>query len=236
MSRIAGNVAKTAAIAVLVSGLAACGSERTAELESFEEQASYAVGVDIGSTLRPSQAEIDMPSLVQGISDGLADRELLMSNEEMDQVLREFASQMQQAEAERLASLAESNKQEGEAYLSENGARSGVVTTASGLQYEVLAQGAGPKATASDRVKVHYRGTLTDGTEFGATDRSGEPASFMVDGVIAGWTEVLQLMNVGSKYRVVIPSDLAYGSGGGGPTIGPNATLVFEIELIEIVQ
>jgi FKBP-type peptidyl-prolyl cis-trans isomerase len=177
-----------------------------------------------------------MQSLMQGISDGLADRELLMSREAINQALREFAMRMQQAEAARQASLAASNKEEGEAYLAQNGSKAGVVTTASGLQYEVLTQGEGPIPAVSDRVTVHYRGTLVDGTEFDSTDRSGEPATFTVGGVIPGWTEVLQLMNVGSKYRVVMPSDLAYGEFGSGQTIGPNATLVFEIELLEIVR
>ena len=236
MSREISTLARRIAMALLVSGQAACSSQEKTELESFEEQASYAIGVDIGSTMRQGPAEIDMQSLMQGISDGLADRDLLMSNEEINQVLGEFAMRMQQAEAERTASLAQSNLQEGAAYLVDNGSRSEVVTTASGLQYEVLVQGDGPKPTPSDRVTVHYRGTLIDGTEFDATDRFGDPASFTLGGVIAGWTEVLQLMNVGSKYRVVIPSELAYGARGSGRTIGPNATLVFEIELLDIAQ
>ncbi len=230
------TITRQVAAAVAALFLTACASQGKTELESFEEQASYAVGVDIGSTLRPGQAEIDMQSLMRGISDGLADRELLMSREAMNQALREFVARMQRAEAEHQASWAASNKEEGEAYLVQNGSRAGVVTTASGLQYEVLTQGEGPKPAVSDRVTVHYRGALVDGTEFESTDRSGEPATFTVGGVIPGWTEVLQLMNVGSKYRVVIPSDLAYGEFGSGQTIGPNATLVFEIELLEIVR
>jgi FKBP-type peptidyl-prolyl cis-trans isomerase len=186
--------------------------------------------------LQRGQAEVDLPALMQGLSDLLSERELLMDEEEMAQVLREFATRMQQAAAERQAELAETNRVEGEAFLAENKAREGVMTTATGLQYEVLTQGEGNMPSETDEVTVNYRGTLLDGTEFDSTDRGGQPATFAVNGVIPGWTEVLQLMNVGSKFRVVVPPDLAYGARGNGQTIGPNATLVFEIELLEIAQ
>jgi len=215
-----------------VLALAGCGSQGS-DPESFVEKSSYAIGVDIGSTMRLGEAEIDMPSLTQGFSDGYGDKDLLLTDEEIRQVLREFAMQMQQAEAERRTAMLETNLREGDAYLTENGKREGVITTASGLQYEVLEQGNGPNPTSSDRVSVNYRGSLVDGTEF---DSSDEPVTFGVGEVIGGWTEALQLMNVGSKFRVVVPSVLGYGERGNPPTIGPNATLVFEIELVEIVQ
>ena len=220
-------------IAVSVFALAGCGSSGKSEPESFVEKSSYAIGVDIGSTMHRGEAEIDIPSLTQGFSDAYGDKELLLSDQEIQQVLREFALQMQQAEAARRTGMLETNLREGEAYLAENGRREGVITTASGLQYEVLEQGDGPKPTAADRVSVNYRGSLVDGSEF---DSSDEPVTFEVGGVIAGWTEALQLMNVGSKFRVVVPSALGYGERGNPPRIGPNATLVFEIELVEIAQ
>jgi len=219
-------------IAMSVFALAGCGSQGS-EPESFVEKSSYAIGVDVGSTMRLGEAEIDMNSLTQGFSDGYGDKELLLSDEEIQQVLREFAMQMQQQEAERRTAMLETNLREGDAYLTENGQREGVITTASGLQYEVLEQGNGPKPTSADRVSVNYRGSLIDGTEF---DSSNEPVTFGVGGVISGWTEALQLMNVGSKFRVVVPSALGYGERGNPPRIGPNATLVFEIELVEIAQ
>jgi len=216
--------------------LVACGSQGTSEVESFAEQSSYAIGVDIGKNLQRGQAEIDLPSFMQGLSDALSERELLMNDEEMTQVLQEFGARMQQGAAERQAELAVTNKEDGETFLAENKAKDGVVTTATGLQYEVLTQGDGNMPSVADQVTVNYRGTLIDGTEFDSTDRRGSPATFAVNGVIPGWTEVLQLMNVGSKFREVVPSELAYGESGSGPTIGPNATLVFEIELLEIAQ
>ena len=130
--------------------------------------------------------------------------------------------------------LAESNRQQGEAFLGANGEKEGVTVRPSGLQYKVLRQGSGPKPTLSDRVTVHYRGTLIDGTEFDSSYARGEPASFAVAGVIPGWTEGLQLMSVGSHYCFFVPSDLAYGQKGAGDKIGPNVTLTFEVELLEI--
>ena len=132
------------------------------------------------------------------------------------------------------AELAEANAAAGAAYLAENGAKEGVVTTDSGLQYEILTAGEGPKPTAEDTVEVHYTGTLVDGTEFDSSYGRGETVSFGVGQVIPGWTEALQLMPVGSKWKLAIPSDLAYGAGGAGQVIGPNAVLVFDVELVSI--
>jgi FKBP-type peptidyl-prolyl cis-trans isomerase len=221
-----------AVIAACSAMTLACSSGR-ADLDSFEGKSSYAIGLDIGKAMVDNQAEIDLPSLVAGLTDALQEREPLLTEEETAQVLREFAMSMQQAAEERQSAELETNRSEGEAYLVQNGDREGVVTTGSGLQYEVMEQGDGPVPTASDRVTVHYRGQLVDGTEFD-TSYDGEPATFAVNGVIAGWTEALQLMSVGGKYRLVIPSELAYGERGSGPVIGPNATLVFEVELLAI--
>ena len=143
---------------------------------------------------------------------------------------------MQTAQQQQFEEATERNIAEGQAYLAENGQREGVVITESGLQYEVLTQGDGPRPSATQQVSVNYRGTLIDGTEFDSSYERGEPATFPVNRVIGGWTEALQLMSVGSKYRLVIPSNLAYGERGSGPTIGPNATLIFEVELLAIVE
>jgi FKBP-type peptidyl-prolyl cis-trans isomerase len=224
----------TVAMALAVVNLTSC-SGASADLDSVEGRSSYAIGLDIGKAMVDNQAEIDLPSLVAGLTDALEQREPLLTDQEAEQILREFAMRMQQAETERRSAALEANRSEGAAYLADNAAKEGVVTTESGLQYEVLEQGDGPKPTAADRVTVHYRGELVDGTEFD-TSYDGDPALFAVNGLIPGWTEALQLMNVGGKYRVVIPPELAYGEQGSGPVIGPNATLVFEVELLGIAN
>jgi len=232
-------LASVAALPLIV--LTACSGG--ADLETFEQRSSYAIGQDIGRSMIQSQATIDLPSLVQGLSDALNDEESLLSDEEIGEVLRELSAKMQLAQAQmreemmaRRDSLVVKNREEGAAFLAENGSRDGVVTTESGLQYEVLVAGNGPKPTRTDRVSVHYAGSLIDGTQFDSSERTGGPVTFGVGEVISGWTEALQLMNVGSKYRLVIPPELGYGERGSGQLIGPDATLVFEVELLDIVQ
>jgi FKBP-type peptidyl-prolyl cis-trans isomerase len=200
----------------------------------LEERASYAIGVDVGKSLARSGAEIDQVALLQGLTDALEDRELAMTQAEANQAMQEFAQKVQEAQAGVQAAMLDKNREEGAAFLAENGEKSGVITTASGLQYEVIEEGDGPKPGPTDRVSVHYRGTLLDDTEFDSSYGRGTPITFGVNGVISGWTEALQLMSVGSKYRLFIPSDLAYGQGGSPPDIGPNATLIFEVELLSI--
>lgn len=222
------------ATALSIVTLASCSGAK-ADLESVEGKSSYAMGLNIGKAMVENQAEVDLPSLVAGLTDAIEQREPLLTEEETEQVLRELAMRMRQAEAERRAAATETNKSAGAAYLAQNASREGVVTTESGLQYEVLENGTGPRPASTDRVTVHYRGQLVDGTEFDSS-YGGQPRTFAVSELIPGWTEALQLMNVGGKYRVVIPSDLAYGEQGSGPVIGPNATLVFEVELLAIVN
>ena len=213
----------------------ACGTGSSADLESFEERSSYAVGVDIGNNLARTGVEFDVPVLVQGLSDVLDEREPQLTDEEIREVLQELSTQAQATQREQYDEAAGRNVTEGQAYLAENGQRDGVITTESGLQYEAITQGNGPKPGATDEVSVNYRGTLIDGTEFDSSYERGEPVTFPVNRVIGGWTEALLLMPVGSKYRLVIPSDLAYGERGSGANIGPNATLIFEVELLAIV-
>ena len=221
---------------VLVAAFGACQGGSSADLESFEGRSSYAVGADIGNNLERTGVELELDGVVAGLSDVLEGREPQLTGEEIGEVLQELSTRMQTAQQQQFSEVTERNINEGQAYLAENGQREGVVTTESGLQYEVLTQGDGPRPSATQQVSVNYRGTLIDGTEFDSSYERGEPATFPVNRVIGGWTEALQLMSVGSKYRLVIPSNLAYGERGSGPTIGPNATLIFEVELLAIVE
>ncbi len=204
--------------------------------ESFEERASYALGLDIGNNVKQLQAELDLEELVEGLLDVLNDREPDMTRQEVQQVLTEFFAKTREDNARRAAESTERNMQEGEAFLAENRTKDGVTETASGLQYTVLEQGDGPSPVAADRVTVHYEGRLLDGTVFDSSYERNEPTTFGLSGVIPGWTEGVQLMSVGSKFRFFIPSNLAYGPQGAGQDIGPNATLIFEVELLGIEQ
>ncbi len=202
--------------------------------ESFEKKASYALGVDIGNNVKQFGTSLDRDELVDGLLDALSEREVRLSPQEVGELVREFAAKAQEKDARRNIEQAEANMQEGEEFLAENKTKDGVVETASGLQYVVLTEGEGPSPVAADRVKVHYEGKLLDGKVFDSSYERGEPSEFVLNGVISGWTEGVQLMKVGSKYRFFIPSDLAYGARGMGRDIGPNATLIFEVELISI--
>ncbi|MES1213796.1 MAG: FKBP-type peptidyl-prolyl cis-trans isomerase [Singulisphaera sp.] len=189
--------------------------------------ASYAIGFRLGANFKRRSMPIDGASLIKGLQDGLAGAKAPLSEEQMDAALRAF-------EQEVVAKIPEQNKKEGEAFLAKNAKAEGVKTTKSGLQYKVLKEGTGKIPTKADTVSAHYKGTLVDGTPFDSSYDRGEPLKFPVTGVIPGWTEALQLMKVGSKWMLFIPSDLAYGPNGSPPVIGPNATLVFEVELMGI--
>lgn len=201
--------------------------------DSLEQRVSYVFGYNIGQQLKRDNIEVDVDILTQAISEALAGREARLSKEEIEQAMTSFQEQQQSIREEAAKVVAEANKKEGEEFLASNKTKEGVVTTASGLQYKVITAGTGPSPKASDKVSVHYRGTLIDGTEFDSSYRRGEPVSFPVKGVIAGWTEALQLMKEGAKWELYIPSELAYGPGGTGGPIGPNATLIFEVELLQ---
>ena len=178
--------------------------------------------------------EIDTDMLVKGVRDALSGADAALTQDEMRATLTAVQQRAMQAAQAKRKEEAAKNLEKGKAFLTENGAREGVTTTASGLQYEVLQAGSGPRPEPKSQVTVHYRGTLIDGTEFDSSYSRNQPATFQLDKVILGWTEGVQLMPVGSKFMFYIPSDLAYGPNGGGP-IGPNATLIFEIELLEIL-
>jgi len=217
--------------------LTACDSgSGPATLDTDEQKASYGIGLDVGQNLKPAKGRLDMAAFIKGLEDALEDVEPAVPQAEIQTALQAFSQAVMEEQQRERDETAASNQAEGEAFLAENGAKEGVLTTESGLQYEVLREGDGPKPSAESRVSIHYRGTLIDGTQFDSSYDRGEPAVFGVGGVIAGFGEALQLMSVGSHYRVVIPGDLAYGPQGSGQTIGPNATLIFEIELLEIVE
>lgn len=212
----------------------ASSDDGMAALDTDDQKASYAIGLNMGTQLEAAADRLDIAAMMRGVEDALQGNDPVIPEDELQTVLTAFGQQID--EAQRLAqdSVAEANAIAGERYLAENGRKDGVTTTASGLQYEVLRQGDGPRPTAGQQVRLHYRGTTIDGTEFDSS-YGGDPAVFMTSGLIPGFTEALLLMPVGSHYRVVIPSDIAYGPSGGGP-IEPNSTLIFEIELLEIVD
>jgi FKBP-type peptidyl-prolyl cis-trans isomerase len=221
-------------MALGLAGVAACTGGQAPPLTTLADSASYAVGMQMGASLRQVRDEIAMEALIQGIRDMAQGDSLRLTETDARRVVQTFAAQVRERQEKGQTAVADSNTRAGDAYRAENGKRDGVQTTASGLQYEVVTAGTGPKPTVEDRVRVHYRGTLIDGNEFDSSHRTGEPVTFQVGGVIPGWTEALQLMPVGSKYRLVIPPALAYGAQGAPPDIGPNATLVFEVELLAI--
>lgn len=206
------------------------------ELKTEKDKVSYMVGMQIGGSLTQIKDEIDMAVVIKAMQSALAGEEPKLSQEEAMQVQQAFAQRLQAKREAEMQAMATKNKEEGESFLAKNKSADGVQTTASGLQYKVVSTGAGPKPAATDTVKVHYVGTLLDGTEFDSSVARGQPAQFALNAVIPGWTEALQLMPVGSKYTLWIPSELAYGDRGTPGPIGPNATLKFEVELLEIVK
>jgi len=223
-----------AALFVLMAGSA--GAQDAPALKDQKEKISYIIGMDIGTNFKRQSIDIDPDILGRGIKDGLSGAKPLLSEQETKEVLAAFEKVMRAKQEESRKAIGEKNKKEGEVFLAENKAKEGVKTAPSGLQYKVIKPGTGKKPQATDTVTVHYRGTLADGTEFDSSYRRGKPATFPVSGVIPGWTEALQLMEEGAKWQVVIPSKLAYGEQGSGQAIGPNATLIFEVELISIQE
>ncbi len=209
-------------------------SQSASAFKTQKDKVSYAIGMNVGTTLHRQGVDIDPKVLQQGLQDALAGGKTLLSEEEEHAVLSELQADMRKKQQEKMQQAGEANKKDGEAFLAANKAKDGVVTLPSGLQYKVITTGRGPKPTAGDSVVCNYRGTLIDGKEFDSSYKRGQPATFPVSGVIKGWTEALQLMPVGSKWQLFVPSDLGYGERGTGADIGPNATLIFEVELLSI--
>jgi FKBP-type peptidyl-prolyl cis-trans isomerase len=225
--------------ALAMTFLSACsqGQKDRVALKTEMDSVSYAIGADIGQNFKRSKLDsVNVAAISMGLRDGL-DSATMMDEETLQRVVQGYMMKLQEKRMAEERAQGEENRTAGEKFMAENGKKTGVVTLPSGLQYEVVTMGTGPKPTAADQVKVHYTGTLIDGTEFDSSVRRGEPAVFPVGQVIPGWVEGLQLMPVGSKWKLTIPSDLAYGpSGGPGGSIPPNSTLLFDVELLEIVK
>ena len=205
-------------------------------LTTEKDKVSYAIGMNIGQGMKAESLDVDPNILAQGLKDALSGGKTAMTEAEAKETLTKLRTDMiakKQAERQKQG---DANKQQGEQFLAANKTKEGVVALPSGLQYKVLTQGTGAKPAATDTVTCNYRGTLIDGTEFDSSYKRGEPATFAVNQVIKGWTEALQLMPVGSKWQLFIPSDLAYGANGAGQQIGPNAALIFDVELLSIKE
>ena len=211
-------------------------------LKDQKDKVSYSIGMDIGRNIKRQNLDISVEALAAGIRDVMGDGKPALTDDEAREVMNAFRTEMQSKQQSMAKEQGDKNKKEGEAFLTENAKKEGIKAltvklpngTNAVLQYKVLTAGTGPKPTTNDTVITHYRGTLIDGTEFDSSYKRGEPATFPVTGVIKGWTEALLQMPVGSKWQLFIPSDLAYGERGAGRQIGPNATLIFDIELIGI--
>jgi len=203
------------------------------DLTNPKQKASYAVGVSIASNLKAQELDLDTKALTAGISDTLSGKPA-MTQAEVQATLQQFQQETMAKTQAKEKIEAEKNLKAGEAFLAENAKKSGVKTTASGLQYKIIKEGNGPMPNATDTVKVNYKGTLIDGTVFDSSYDRGVPVTFPIGGVISGWTEALQMMKVGSKWQLFIPANLAYGEHSPSPKIGPNSILIFEVELLGI--
>jgi len=227
---------KFACVPVLALVLVACqgNTQEKVEVKTQKDSVSYGIGMNIANNFKRQAVDIDPVVFGQAIKDVLSGGKTLMTEDQATDVLAGLQQRMVATQGERMKALGEKNKKEGDAFLAENKKKPGVTTTASGLQYRVIKAGTGPKPTADQTVTVNYRGTLVDGTEFDNSFKRGTPATRAVKGFIQGWVEALQLMPVGSKWELVVPPDLAYGSQGAGQMIGPDATLVFEVEVLSV--
>lgn len=203
-------------------------------LETSEQRLSYGMGFGLGERMAMDKISIDLKTFTQGLQDALEGKDGMLTKEEIMKEMQAFQQKKMAEQKAEQEAKAQANLEQGQKFLAENAKKEGIKTTESGLQYQVITQGEGPKPSADDTVEVHYVGTLIDGTKFDSSYDRNSTVTFPVGGVIPGWTEALQLMNVGSKYKLFIPADLAYGPGGTGGPIGPNATLLFDVELISI--
>jgi len=229
------------AVMIMLTSLAGCTPEEASsaselKLDTPKNRISYTIGVNIGQDFKSQNMDVDPDLLLMGLKDTLSGKELQLTEEEMVQEIQNFQQEMQAKMAAEMEVKAAENKASGEAFLAENAKQEGVVVTESGLQYKIIEPGQGDSPGPADVATVHYRGTLIDGTQFDSSYDRGQPASFPVGGVIPGWTEALQLMKPGAKWQLVIPAELAYGERGAGQDIGPNSTLLFDVELISVEQ
>lgn len=227
----------TLCAATAVLSLSSCAkkdaeSTKAGALATEKDKVSYVFGYNIGKNLKQAETELDLKTLMAGLNFGLNGKDSLMAEKEMMEVMQKF----QEDQQKKMMAKFDKVKTDGIAYLAKNKTQPGVITTASGLQYKVITEGKGATPKATDKVKVHYKGTTIEGKEFDSSYKRGEPVEFQADQVIKGWGEALQLMKVGSKVQLVIPSELAYGERGSQPDIMPNSVLVFEVELLDIVK
>jgi FKBP-type peptidyl-prolyl cis-trans isomerase FklB len=229
------------AVMIMLTYLAGCSPEEASsaselKLDTSKNRISYTIGVNIGQDFKSQNMDVDPDLLLMGLKDTLSGKELQLTEEEMVQEIQNFQQEMQVKMAAEMEAKAAENKAAGEAFLAENAKQEGVVVTESGLQYKIIEPGQGDSPGPADVATVHYRGTLIDGTQFDSSYDRGQPASFPVGGVIPGWSEALQLMKPGAKWQLSIPAELAYGERGAGQDIGPNSTLLFDVELISVEQ
>lgn len=228
-------ISKCMAVLVVVGLMATqVNAAQAPLLKTQKEKVSYGIGVDVAKSLKQQSIEVNVEAMVRGLRDALAGGKLLMTEDEVQATMSKFQTELRQKQIQGTKTASTGNKKEGAAFLAKNKTKQGVVTLPSGLQYKILKAGNGKKPIGSDTVECNYRGTLINGTEFDSSYRRGQAASFPVSGVIPGWTEALKLMPVGSKWQLFIPPQLAYGAQGTGRDIGPDATLIFEVELLSI--
>jgi FKBP-type peptidyl-prolyl cis-trans isomerase FklB len=203
-------------------------------LNTLKEKISYIIGRDMAANFSKQGIEIEANQLLAGLQDAMAGKPSQLSAEETQKTMMQLQEEMEQKFQEKAGKAGEANKKEGQDFLAANKNKEGIHTLPSGLQYEILQEGTGKTPTRTDQVTTHYKGTLIDGTVFDSSYERGQPATFPVNGVIAGWTQALMLMKEGAKWRLYVPSDLAYGAQGAGADIGPNATLIFDVELLQV--
>jgi len=228
----------TAVVCIGLSTLLTACNDKAApaevKLDTDTNKASYSIGVQLGAQIAKVKEMVNEDAIMKGFKDSLAGAELKLTPEDMQAAMQTFQQNMVAAQQAKQQELATTGKAEGDKFLADNKLKEGVKTTESGLQYKVITAGTGATPTATDTVVTHYTGTLVNGKVFDSSHKRNAPATFPVNGVIKGWTEALQLMKVGAKWQLVIPSELAYGARGAGASVGPNQVLIFEIELLEI--
>ena len=203
-------------------------------MNTLKEKISYIIGRDMASNFSKQGIEIEADQLLAGLKDAMAGKPSVLSAEETQQTMMQLQQEMEQKFQEKAGKAGEANRKEGQEFLASNKNKAGVNTLPSGLQYEILNEGTGKTPARTDNVTTHYKGTLIDGTVFDSSYERGQPATFPVNGVIAGWTQALMMMKEGAKWRLYIPAELAYGAQGAGADIGPNATLIFDVELLKV--
>ena len=203
-------------------------------LESLKEKESYSIGYQVGLSMMRDGVEVDLDTLIKGLQDAISEKDPLLNNEEMRDLIVDRRERAKEAQMQKLLETRAKNAEETQKFLSENVKKQGIMTTESGLQYKILKAGEGISPESEDTVTVHYKGTFIDGEEFDSSYSRGEPQTFQANRVIKGWTEALQMMKVGSKWKIFLPPRLAYGTSGHGETIPPNKVLVFEIELLSV--